>query len=143
MALITGGIEMTDEVVVERIRVTHPVGGESRTIQSDALATDVNSIMSKYVQTGQVPAGSVRPTYGDFTASVDFHTAMSRVKAAQGEFLRAPLAVRKHCGNDVGRFLDMVFDPERRGELEELGLVEAQAPEAAPEAAPVVEEPSS
>ena len=122
----------------------HAGGGRKLVKEADALASDVNSIMSKYIQTGILPQGGARPTYGDFTNAVDYHTAMNKWRKAEEDFYKLPPQVRKHVQNDPGKFLEMVYDPERRGELEELGLVEAQAPEAAPDAAeppPVVEEP--
>lgn len=111
-----------------RVRVQHPGGGVSRTRQSDSLPSDVNSVMSKYVQDTVLPA--TNPHYGDFTGAVDFHTAMNRVRNAEREFNMLPASVRRHCRNDPGEFLAMCSDPERLVELEELGLVPVQRPAA-------------
>ena len=122
-------------------RVTHPEGGESRTQQNHAAATDINSIMSRYIQQG----GSLpeRPhSYGDFSSGITFHEAQDKVIAARDEFERLPVAVKRYCNQDVGEFLDLVYNPDRRGELEDLGLVEQHTPEAAPEANPPAAEPT-
>lgn len=118
----------------ELLRVPHRSGGESRTKQSDALATDVNAIVKRWISTGVVPVSGRRPTYGDFSNVDDYLTAMNKVRAAEAEFQALPAHIRKYVDNDAGEFLRLVYDPARRGELEELGLVEQQAPEAAPPA---------
>lgn len=123
----------------ERIRVTAPSGGDSRTKQADALASDINNIMDRFVTHGQIPETGANPTYGDFSQIGDLHSAMNRVQAAQDDFDALPSSVRRATNNDPGEFLDMVYDPDRRGELEKLGLVENLAPAAAPPAKP--EEP--
>lgn len=127
----------------ERERVYHPAGGESRTKQSDALASDINSIMSKWIKDGVVPIAGRIPKYGDFSTSVDFHLALSRVKEAEAEFWHLPPAVRKVCENDPGKFLDLVMTPEGRRQLEGVGLTKEAAPETAPEPAVEPAEPES
>lgn len=124
----------------ERRRVQHPGGGVSKTRQSDALQSDVNAIMSKYVQTGLVSQRAERGTYGDFSSGLTFHEAMNAVREAESDFWQLPPQVRRKCKNDPGEFLDMVFDPDRRHELEELGLREEDAPEKAPPASKPPEE---
>ncbi len=104
------------------------------TKQADALETDVNLIVKRYATTHELPNDGKRPNYGDFTNVTDYLEAMNRVKDAQNQFDDLPPQVRKHVNNDPAQFLDMVYDPDRRGELEELGLVEQLAPESAPDA---------
>lgn len=122
-----------------RVRVVHPEGGRVMTKQSDALKTDVNHILERWVSHGQVPRGGGNPTYGDFSQGLDFHAALSQVRVAEEHFERLPAHIRKHVHNDPGEFLDLVMDEARRPELEELGLV----PELVPAAiAPVPAEPA-
>lgn len=125
-----------------RARVSHPTGGRSRTKQSDALESDINKIINKFVAHIHVPEpGAPLPTYGDFSNVDDYHASMNKVRSAQQEFANLPAAVRHHVNNDPGEFLNLVHDPERIGELEELGLVEAQKPDSIREEEPP--EPSS
>ena len=98
---------------VVRRRVAHPGGGRQMTKQGDALKSDVNSIMAKWIRDGVAPAVGKEPRYGDFSNSVDYHTALNRCHDADREFNALPVAVRKHCENDPGEFLKMVYDPER------------------------------
>lgn len=130
--------------MVERRRVVHPEGGDSMTKQADALDSDINKIMNRYVTTGVLPPLNGRQaTYGDFQDSADFYTQMNRVTHGRSEFERLPAHIRDYCKNDLGVFLDLVSNPERRKELEKLGLTEAQVPENVAPVAPVapVEEP--
>lgn len=129
-------------MVIERRpheRVFHPKGGESRVKQSDRDASDINVIVRKWRATGVAPVGARTPRYGDFSSGIDYHAALNHLNGAQGDFDALPAAVRKHCGNDPGNFLDMVENPERRAELEELGLVPERvpgAPDKEPDPAP-------
>lgn len=128
---------------VEIRRVRHAGGGKSRTRQSDTAATDMNKIVAKYHESGIMPPLPGRePRYGDFGSGISFHEALNAVRSAEAEFENLPVAVRRHVKNDPGEFLDMVYDPSRRGELEELGLVETQAPTAAPPAAEPAAQPA-
>ena len=99
------------------------------TIQSQAEATDINRIVKRWINGGELPIGSNRqPMYGDFTDAGDFFSAQLKVKEAETQFDALPAAVRAACNHDPGQFLEMVADESRRDELIELGLVEAQLP---------------
>lgn len=114
---------------MERVRVVAPEGGDMMTKQSMALESDINHIVSRWIHHGQVPrAVSSTPMYGDFSSFDSFHEAANLVLAAEADFARLPAHVRDHCKNDPGLFLDLVYDPERRPELEALGLVAAALP---------------
>lgn len=137
-----------DRPARQRRRVQHEGGGRSRTKQSDADHTDINKILNKYVSTGVLPKPPGTARYGDFSHGMDFKTMMDRVTAAQSDFRTLPSAIRRHVDQDVGAFLDMVFDPERKEELVQLGLIPQNdptidAPTPAPEEANEGENPSS
>lgn len=121
---------------IERVGAVHPEGGRVMTKQSMAAESDVNQIVSRHVAHGLPFLPDGRARYGDFSSYGSYHDSLDAVRAAEDEFLKLPAAVREHCQNDVGRFLELVFDPSRRAELEKLGLVEGAAPEAAPPATP-------
>lgn len=114
-------------------KVFHPSGGRKLTKQSHALATDINHIMERYVAHGLVPSNNKPFVYGDFSDSVSYHDAMSRVVQAQESFSRLPAHIRQYCHNDPGALLDLVSDEQNRAKLVELGLL--------PEQIPVIEEP--
>lgn len=126
----------------ERRRVQHEGGGISKTRQSDALTTDINAIVGRFLTTGVLPVTGATPTYGDYSTGMDFHTAMSRVKAAESAYWELPLSVRKLTENDPGKFIDLVMTPEGRAQLEEIGMPEDRVPPTAPEPAPKAAEPA-
>lgn len=115
--------------------------------QSLANESDINTIMSRWVAHGQLPRGNQQPpTYGDFSSGLDFLESLNAVHRAQDEFNKLPAHIREHCRNDPGEFLEMVYDPERRDELIELGLVEDAIPDGAkpvPPAPPQEPDPAS
>jgi len=128
----------------ERLRVGHPSGGPVLVKRAEQDSTDVNLIMDSWISAGAAVAGHMNPApgrYGDFSSGVDYHAALSSVREAEGIFMCFAPKIRDHVDNDAGKFLDMVYDPERRSELEELGLVAPKEP-VLPEAEPkVVPEP--
>lgn len=120
-------------------RVYSESGVKSRTKQSDALSSDVNSIVARHVaHKVPLPEGQ-RFTYGDFSDIESYHDCANRVKLAEREFMQLPASLRKHVHNDVGELLELVYDPSRRQELEAMGLVPGHVPAAAEPSEPVVE----
>ncbi len=115
---------------VKRERFFHPEGGVSLTKQGAVAATDINLIMEKWQKHGAAVAHLNRgqAMWGDFSSGVDYHEALNSIRGAQRDFAALPSKVRAHVDNDPGAFLEMVFDPERREELERLGLVASQKP---------------
>ncbi len=96
------------------------------TKQSEKDSTDVNLIMDSWVHVGAAVAGHMNPAegaYGDFSSGIDYHAAVDAVKESERVFAALDPKIRDHVDNDPGKLLDMVFDPERRDELVELGLV--------------------
>lgn len=106
------------------------------TKQGDAAAADVNNIVHRFIAHGELPRNFGQPHYGDFSTVGDYLSASLKVKQAQEQFDALPASVRAHANNNPAEFLDMVYDPDRREELVELGLIEEQMPAA------LVEEPN-
>mgnify|MGYP000064304778 CR=1 FL=1 len=108
----------------ERERVAVKPVGESLTQQSMAAETDINRIMKRYEKTGLLEhVNNYQGDYGDFTAAVDYHTALNQVMAARDMFMSLPASIRGEFANDPGLFLDFVEDPANRAKMEEMGLV--------------------
>ncbi len=113
-----------------RIRVQHPGGGEQMTKQSMQAETDVNAIMARYMQTGTLThLSDKKPSYGYFADAQDYLTAVNRVMDAHDQFQELPAEIRAHVNNSPAEFLEMVYDPERKQELVDLGLLPEQTPE--------------
>lgn len=113
---------------VPRFRVTADPVGPSLTKQAMALETDINAIVARHIAHGVgFPAGGPA-NYGDFSDSLSYHDALNSLREAEQSFGMLPAAVRDFCDNDPGKFLDLVFDPAKRADLEKLGLVPAAVP---------------
>lgn len=110
----------------------------SRTKQSFAEESDINFIMARYLETGQLDPLVVQQreaAFGDFSDGLDFMGAMNRVVEGQAAFGTLSSKVRDRFGNDPVLLLEFLGDPANRAEAESLGLV--QKPAAEPAAAPV------
>lgn len=119
-----------------RPRVQFHCVGESRTLQSEASACDINQIMRRFEKTGVLThTREFGGRYGDFVDAPGFHQACTLVVEAEQMFASLPSKVRKHFRNDPAEFLAAVEDPEREGELRALGLLQTAEPAAPAEAA--------
>jgi len=108
----------------ERERVVTEVGEKSLTKQSEADACDINAIMRRYQSTGVLDhqAGQAA-RYGDFSNVEDYLASLNKVREAQQRFDDLPSKIRDHVENEPGKFLELVFDPERKEEMVQLGLL--------------------
>lgn len=94
----------------------------SRTKQEFAQESDLNFIMARYTETGELPE-SIVGLYEDFSDAPDFFEAQNILARADAQFSSLPAAVRARCDNDPGKFLEFVHDPANFDELQELGLL--------------------
>lgn len=100
----------------------------SLTQQSDAAETDINLIMSRYQQTGQLPQRLTQPLFGDFTTVPDYRQAVEAINAANEAFMQIPAKIRGQFGNDPAEFIKFASNPENKEELQKMGLL-AEAPQ--------------
>lgn len=90
---------------------------------------DINNILARWVQTGELAGNPRTPSYGDFTGIGDYHTALNTVIAAQESFMALDAKLRARFHNDPGEFLDFVSNPDNLDEMRELGLAEPLKPD--------------
>lgn len=119
----------------ERENVTMDVGKESKTKQAFADETDINSIVARFVSTGNLGSVNTRvPTYGDNSDASDLQSSMNAVDEAQAEFMELPSRVRESAENSSVRFLEMLSSEDTARQLQEagleLGIPEKEAPAA-------------
>ena len=133
------------DIYAKRPRVRRPkqFRGESKTKQSFKDECDINVIVRRYREQGQIPPFNLqRPVYADFSNVDDYLTALNRVRSAQAAFAALPSKVRDHVKNDPAELIRLVMDPSRREELVELGLVERGKEPPVPNNSPPPSEPS-
>ena len=95
----------------------------SRTKQSFAEESDINTIVRRFNLTGQLPENVFVPQYGDFSEVTDYHTAMLQVRSADVAFMALPAHVRARFHNNAAELVDFVSDVKNRDEAIKLGLV--------------------
>jgi len=94
----------------------------SLTQQHFADECDINTVLSRYVETGFLPekTGSF---YADFSSGIDFRESVDFVRQAHEDFLSLPAKTRAHFNNDPGALIDFVNDPSNHSRFEEVGLM--------------------
>lgn len=92
---------------------------------------DVNTIMRRFEETGQLP-GLIRgnPEYGDFSDPVDYQEALNITIKASEQFEALPAAARKRFDNNPKNFLEFCGNAANKEEMAELGLLSEDATKA-------------
>lgn len=103
------------------------------TKQSFKDECDINTIMSRYQSTGEMPdLALVAPQYLDATG-MDFQAMQNKLVEAQNLFDALPSAVRNRFANDPADFLAFVSDVSNIDEMKKMGLLnETYSPPAPP-----------
>lgn len=123
--------------IEDRPFATHIVG-DSRTVQSEADACDINKMMARYQRAGTMPDQPLM-RYEDFSNVDDYMAMKEKIDTAQTAFMNLPALIRKRFQNDPAELLDFVQNDENREEAEKLGLIEVSVePEPEPEPAAAV-----
>lgn len=126
----------------KRRDVTLSFPEHGRTKQSFKDECDINVIMRRFEQTGELPLNQRPMLFGD-CPDLDFQGAMQTVVEAKERFLALPSAIRDRFANDPQRLLNFINDERNRDEAIALGLVR-KAVEASPggQATPVQAPPA-
>lgn len=88
---------------------------------------DINVLLERFQVTGVMPQGVVMPSYGDFSAVMDFRSAQEALRRAKDSFMELPAKLRARFENDPQQLMDFLADEKNREEAERLGLVPAKA----------------
>ncbi len=115
-----------------------PPWGRTRTKQSEAKATNINTIVAQYDRTGILPSDGREALFADVSDAPDYRTALDLIQKADELFMDIPAAVRARFENDPAIFLDFTSDPANRDEMVEMGLLEKPVVVVEPVVEPVV-----
>lgn len=88
---------------------------------------DINTIMSKYLTTRELPPNLRVGSYGDFSTVGDFTDAQEILIRAREQFASLPSEVRRRFGNSPVEFLRFVADKSNYDEALKLGLLSQEA----------------
>lgn len=95
----------------------------SKTDQSLRDEVNVNSIMLKYHQTGNIThIAKVKGTYGDVSEVPDLKEALEQVKVADEAFMGLPSKIRARFNHSATNMLDFLRDSSNDEEAIKLGL---------------------
>lgn len=109
------------------LRVSTVNDEPSLTQQQFAADCDVNNIMKKYADTGQLTHLANRTgIFSDFTQITDYHGMVQLVQYADQAFNSLPAEMRKRFDNDPGKLLEFIQDTNNYEEALKLGLVNAR-----------------
>lgn len=104
---------------------------KSLVLQSQAGEADINVILKRFALTGALPQGRSVPTYGDFSAVIDYRGALDLIRAADAAFMSVPADVRARFSNDPAAFVEFCSNEANIEEVRRLGLAPAAAAAAA------------
>lgn len=110
--------------------------------QSFVEECDINTIVRRFGVSGQLPVGVRTPSYADFEAVFDFHSAMIAIAQAGEAFDKMPGDVRARFHNSPQEFLEFCETEGNREEMRRLGLVVPEPAVVAPIAPAASSEPS-
>jgi phage internal scaffolding protein len=109
-----------------RVRVQFDFVQPSRTQQHFKDECDIDRILKKYSTTGFLvdPLAPRRePLFGDFSESMSFMEAQTRIARVREAFDSLPSQIRDRFANDPHRLLAWCEDPANQKEAIELGLI--------------------
>lgn len=114
-----------------RVRTYAPQGGEAVTQQHMKDDCDINIIIKRHAETGNIShLNPQSPLYMDCSNISDLQGAISLVAEAEDNFATLPSGVRKACGNDPVEFINMLYSEAGTQELADAGLEYAANPPA-------------
>ncbi len=100
-----------------------PPWGKGKTRQSEAKATNINTILAQYDRTGLLPQDGREALFVDVSEMPDYRTSLDWIRSADEMFMQLPATLRARFDNEPAEFLDWTSDPANRDEMVELGLL--------------------
>lgn len=96
----------------------------SKTVQSEAEAADINTIVRRFGITGELPIAQRVPLNLDFSdGDIDYRTCLDKVRNAEAAFRDLPAPIRSRFDNDAAQFIAFVEDDGNLDEARKLGLI--------------------
>lgn len=100
---------------------------KSLTQQHLAEETDINWIVKRYAQTGEVPQHQLPPLNSDFAANLTFEQSMNLIVEARESFDALPSEIRTRFHNNPAEFVDFMSDAKNGDQIREMGLYNEEA----------------
>lgn len=115
----------------------------SKVLRSAAAMCDINNIVKRFAQTGQMTHVRQRQALsGDYSEFGDLQANIDRVHQAQEMFDNLPSKVRSHFGNDPVKLVAFMSDPKNADEAVRLGFAKKRDSGQPPPAVPSPQAPA-
>ncbi|AXH73268.1 MAG: internal scaffolding protein [Microviridae sp.] len=98
--------------------------GLSRTKQAFTKECDINLIISRYQQTGQIHHLNTRLAQFADVENIDFQEAQNTVIKANEMFAELPAKIRAKFHHNPGEFLEFALNPDNVPEMAAIGLID-------------------
>lgn len=109
-------------------RCQSPGGGPMLTQQHFTEEVDINTIVSRFGLTGEIPR-RMEGVYGDFSGISDYDSALETIRRTEERFMTLPAELRERFDNDPGALVRFVTE---RPESEVMSVFGAAPVESAP-----------
>lgn len=96
----------------------------SLTKQEYKQETDINFIINRFKQTGELPPVTRPPLYADVSNIPDFHAMHEKVRLAQESFNALPADLRAKFHNDPHEMLEWAKDPKNYENAVNTGILQ-------------------
>jgi len=96
---------------------------------------DINNIIKRFLRGETIPA-FVPGVFADVSHYGDYREMRQQMREADEYFETLPAEIRERFNNSTAELLDAVADPNRKEELQQLGLFPPELPSDAPGATP-------
>jgi len=118
----TGKIQVRDRN--SRMEVSEDPVGASRTQQQFKDESDINTIVKRYIKTGQLgnPNATRQPSFGDFT-SVDYMAMRNAIADIDQDFASLPAKIRRRFNEDPYQLVRWLENPANAKEAAKMGLI--------------------
>lgn len=108
-----------------RVGITQDPNIKERTKQQFKDQCDINNIMKKYLQSGELThIARSQGVYADVSEITDYEQSLNKIAKANEAFMTLPAKVRERFANNPAKFLEFMQDPNNYKEGVELGLYE-------------------
>jgi len=103
-------------------------GPETKTQQQFRDEVDINTIVERFGQSGELPPTMQFPEAQEFAETFDFQTSMNVIRKAEESFAELPAKARARFQNNPQQFMEFIHNEENIDEAVKLGLVTKRKP---------------
>lgn len=100
---------------------------ETLTQQQFKEESDINTIVEKFMRSGETPPPIEWPDQVEFMETFDYQTAMNVTVKARESFMELPAKARARFENDPQRFMEFMENPDNQDEAIKLGMAVRRA----------------